>query len=56
MQGLSPETVVKKLLDRRIVASTSPYNPTYARLAPSLLNTPQEVETALAALRAMPAA
>jgi selenocysteine lyase/cysteine desulfurase len=49
--GVSPGDVVKKLLARHIVASTSPYKVSYARLAPSLVNTPQEVDRALAAVR-----
>jgi selenocysteine lyase/cysteine desulfurase len=49
--GVSPEEVVKQLLAKRIVASTSPYKVTYARLAPSLVNTPEEVESALRAVR-----
>jgi selenocysteine lyase/cysteine desulfurase len=49
--GVSPEDAVKRLLERRIVASTSPYKVSYARLAPSLVNTPEEVDTALRAVR-----
>jgi selenocysteine lyase/cysteine desulfurase len=49
--GVSPEDVVKRLLERRVVASTSPYKPSYARLSASLVNTPEEVETALRATR-----
>jgi selenocysteine lyase/cysteine desulfurase len=56
VEGMSPEDVVKRLLERRIVASTSPYRVTYARLAPSLVNSPEEVETALKAVRAIAAA
>ena len=51
VQGVTPETVVAKLLERKIVASTSPYRPTYARLAPSLVNDEREVEAALRAVR-----
>jgi selenocysteine lyase/cysteine desulfurase len=49
--GLSPDSVVQRLAARRIVASTSPYRPSYARLAGSLLNTPGEVEAAVRAVR-----
>lgn len=51
VDGLAPSDVVKRLLEKRIIASTSPYAVTYARLAPSLVNTPDEVEHALRALR-----
>lgn len=53
VDGLKPEDVVKQLLARRIIASTSPYAVTYARLAPSLVNTPEEVDEALRALHAI---
>lgn len=49
--GLKPEEVVKQLLARNIIASTSPYAITYARLAPSLVNTPEEVDKAVRAVR-----
>jgi selenocysteine lyase/cysteine desulfurase len=51
--GLKPGEVVKKLHDRRTIASTSPYRNSYARLAPSLLNTPEEIDIALRHIRAM---
>ncbi|TKS53813.1 aminotransferase class V-fold PLP-dependent enzyme [Luteimonas yindakuii] len=51
VDGLAPAEVVKQLLARRIIASTSPYAITYARLAPSLVNTPEEVERAVRAVR-----
>ena len=54
--GRKPEDVVKRLLERRIIASTSPYKVTYPRLSPSLLNDPQQVETALREVRSIAAA
>ncbi len=51
--GLTPAEVVKQLLARRIIASTSPYAITYARLAPSLVNTPEQVEQAVRSVRAI---
>ena len=56
VQGMSPDAVVKALLARRIVASTSPYKVSYARLSASLFNTPKEVDTAVAAVRTLVAA
>lgn len=53
--GVSPQDVVKRLLARNIIASTSPYAVTYARLAPSLVNTPAEVDEALRAVRGIAA-
>jgi isopenicillin-N epimerase len=51
--GLSPEAVVARLLDRRIVATTTPYSPSYARLAAGLMNNPDEVELVLREVRAL---
>lgn len=51
--GLRPDVVVERLRARRIVATTTPYQPSYARLAPGLLNTPDEVETVLREVRAL---
>lgn len=55
IEGVAPAGIVKQLLARRIVASTSPYAVSYARLAPSLVNTPAEVDEALRAVRAIAA-
>lgn len=51
VDGLKPADVVRRLLDRKIIASTSPYAVTYARLAPSLVNTSEQVEQAVRAVR-----
>ena len=55
IDGMKSEDVVKRLLEKRIVASTAPYKAAYARLAPSLLNTPQEIETTLGEIRKLAA-
>jgi selenocysteine lyase/cysteine desulfurase len=49
--GLTPAAVVHKLLAIGIIASPSPYAVSYARLAPSLVNTPEEVDRAVRAVR-----
>ncbi len=51
--GVEPKAIVERLLEKGIVASTTPYATSYARLAPGLLNTPQEIERTLAELKAM---
>jgi isopenicillin-N epimerase len=51
VKGMKPEDVVQRLLGQRIVASTTPYRATYARVACSIANTPGEVETVLRAIR-----
>lgn len=50
---MSPDAVVEALRRRRIIATVTPYNPPYARLAPGLLNTPADVDRALRAIRAL---
>ena len=51
VEGQKAGETVEKLLERKVVASTSPYKDTKARLAPSLVNDEREVEAALRALR-----
>jgi isopenicillin-N epimerase len=51
VQGMSGDAVVAALRKKNIVASVTPYKTQYARLSPGLLNSPAEVETALAAIR-----
>jgi isopenicillin-N epimerase len=53
VEGRKPEEVVARLLAKRIIASTSPYAVPYARLAPSLMNSPAEIETTLREIRAL---
>ena len=53
MKGLSPDAIVKALFARHIIASTSPYKLTYARLSASIFNTPDEVDRAVAAVRSL---
>ena len=48
--GMSPEQVVAHLLKRGIIASVTPYATSYARLAPSLLTSPEEVDKTLRAI------
>ena len=49
--GSTADQTVKALLDKKVVASASPYKRSVARLAGSLVNTEAEVEKALAAVR-----
>jgi selenocysteine lyase/cysteine desulfurase len=51
--GLKPDDVVKRLLAKQIVASSTPYAVSYARLAPGLLNSPAEVDITLSEIRAL---
>ncbi|MBX3327426.1 MAG: aminotransferase class V-fold PLP-dependent enzyme [Nitrospira sp.] len=49
--GMSARQVVEKLRHRNIVGSVTPYATKYARLAPSLLNSTEEIETTLRAIK-----
>jgi selenocysteine lyase/cysteine desulfurase len=54
VKGLTPEQTVTQLKEKGIVASTTPpYRREYARVTPSLWNTPVEVETTLRAIRSL---
>lgn len=53
VQGKKNEEVIKHLLERDILASISPYGTAYLRLAAGIMNTPEEVESALKALRSL---
>jgi len=50
---MKPEQVVAALLEKRIVASSSPYARSHARLTPSIYNEPADVDAALDAVRAL---
>jgi selenocysteine lyase/cysteine desulfurase len=53
VEKVTNEDVVKRLLEKKIIASVSPYAVAYARLSPGLLNTEQQVDEALAAVAAL---
>ncbi len=50
VEGMAPDQVVDRLAARRIHGSTTPYATSYARLAPCILNTEDEVDRALRAV------
>lgn len=51
--GMPPGEVVQRLLARKIVMTATPYAHSYARVAPSILSTPEEIDTALREIRAL---
>jgi selenocysteine lyase/cysteine desulfurase len=53
VDGVTPHQVVERLKARRIVASTSPYAVTYARVSAGVMVSPEEVETTLREIRAI---
>jgi selenocysteine lyase/cysteine desulfurase len=53
IEGLTPEQVVAHLRERKIIASVTPYATRYARLAPSLLTSAEEVDRTLRAVASL---
>ena len=51
--GRDPSEVVARLAARRIVASVTPYATRYVRLGPGIVNTPEHVDAAVRAIRAL---
>ena len=51
--GLQPDAVVDRLHEKGIIMSSTPYRTSHARFAPSLLNNENEIERALAEVRAL---
>ena len=52
--GVDPGRVVELLLERhRVVASVTPYRDRYVRFGPSVMNTDEDVETAVRALASL---
>lgn len=50
VDGMSPAEVVSRLRERSIVASTTPYAVTYARLSAAIFNTEQEIDQIISAV------
>ncbi len=53
VQGKKNEEVINYLLQRNILASISPYSNAYLRLAAGIMNTHEEIDSVLKALRAL---
>ncbi|MGR3276219.1 aminotransferase class V-fold PLP-dependent enzyme [Acaryochloris marina NIES-2412] len=51
VEGLMPKAVVAKLRTHNIIASTTPYDVSYARLTPGVYNTPDEIDRVLKHIR-----
>ena len=51
--GLSAEDVTSRLAAKKIRTNASPYAASYARIAAGVMNTPEEVDRALAAVRSL---
>lgn len=53
IDGVAPRTAVQRLREQRVIASVSPYARPHVRLTPCVYNTPEQVEAALRAVRAV---
>jgi isopenicillin-N epimerase len=53
VDGLSPDDVVKRLREKKVIATTSPYKVTYPRLSFGLANSEADVSKAVAAVRSL---
>ena len=53
VHGKETDVVVSRLLEHHVVGSGSPYFPSFPRLSASLINTPEEVDEAVKAVRAI---
>jgi selenocysteine lyase/cysteine desulfurase len=51
--GLAASDVTHKLAAKKFRTSDSPYDPSYARVCAGIMNNPQEVDSVLAAIRAL---
>ncbi|MGH3136846.1 MAG: aminotransferase class V-fold PLP-dependent enzyme [Gaiellaceae bacterium] len=51
--GTDPQTAVTRLLTKRIVASTTPYRPSYVRLGPGIVNSVADIDAAVRAVAAL---
>jgi selenocysteine lyase/cysteine desulfurase len=53
VDGMSASGVVTALRNLRIIATVTPYSPSYARLAPGMVNTVHEVDKVLDAVQSL---
>jgi isopenicillin-N epimerase len=53
VKGLEAKETVARLLQKKILASTTPYRVPFSRVACGIMNTPGEVETTLRAIRSL---
>jgi selenocysteine lyase/cysteine desulfurase len=53
VDGLSAREVVSRLRQRRIIATTTPYAQSHARVSPSIRNSPEEIDIAIREIRTL---
>jgi CheY-like chemotaxis protein len=53
VRGLDAKEVQHRLREKKVVATAAPYTPAYVRFTPGIINTPEEVDRGLAAVRSI---
>jgi selenocysteine lyase/cysteine desulfurase len=53
VEGMRPEEVARRMPARKIVMTKTPYGKSYARLAPSILTTPAEIDRTVREIQAI---
>jgi isopenicillin-N epimerase len=53
IKGLSTEDTIKKLKEKKVVATASPYKTSWARFTPGIINTEEEIDMALDAVHSL---
>ncbi len=53
VDGYSPNDAVARLRGANVISSSTPYQPSYLRFGPTIINSESDVETTLAAVRAL---
>jgi isopenicillin-N epimerase len=53
VKGMAADEVIKRLGERKIIASVTPYSTKYARFSTGLLNSTADIDTAIAAIHAL---
>jgi selenocysteine lyase/cysteine desulfurase len=53
VEGMKPEEVLKRLHEKKIISSITPYKTAYNRLTPCVINTEEEVQQSINALHAI---
>jgi len=53
VKGMTVKDTVKRLVEKKVIATEAPYKETYARFTPGIINTPEDVKRALDAVQSL---
>lgn len=53
VNGMTVKDTVKRLVEKKVIATEAPYKETYARFTPGIINTPEDVKRALDAVQSL---